>query len=52
MKDLSLVVCTHYMMPGYSVRMFAEMRGYVINEKLKLHNSKKYGDDEAQQNKF
>ena len=32
MKDLGLSVCTNWMMPGYSLRMFAEMRGYVTEE--------------------
>ena len=34
MKELGLSVCTHYMMPGYSIRMFAEMQGYVTQEDL------------------
>ena len=35
MKELGLSVCTHYMMTGYSIRMFAEMRNYVTQEELK-----------------
>jgi len=32
MKNLGLSVCTNYMTPGYSLRMFAEMRGYAADE--------------------
>jgi hypothetical protein len=32
MKELGLSVCTNYMMAGYSLRMFAEMRGYATEE--------------------
>lgn len=35
MKELGLSVCTHYMMSGYSLRSFAEMRDYVTAEELK-----------------
>jgi len=41
MKELGLSVCTHYMMPGYSVRMFAEMRGYVTEDELKQLDKKR-----------
>jgi len=32
MKELGLSVCTNWMIPGYSLRMFAEMRGYATEE--------------------
>lgn len=32
MKGLGLSVCTNWMMPGYSLSMFAEMRGYASEE--------------------
>ena len=32
MKDLGLSVCTNWVMAGYSLRMFADMRGYAIEE--------------------
>jgi hypothetical protein len=63
MKELGLSVCTNYMMAGYSLRMFAEMRGYAteeleqlgkksqeIEEKMEKRESqfmKKYGTDRS-----
>lgn len=32
MKDLGLSVCTNWMIPGYYLRMFAEMRSYATEE--------------------
>jgi len=32
MKELGLSVCTNYLMAGYSLRMFAEMRDYATEE--------------------
>jgi len=39
-KELGLGVCYHYII-GYSIRKFAEMRGYVSNEELKQLDGKK-----------
>jgi len=63
MKDLGLSVCTNWMMTGYSLRMFAEMRGYAteeleqldkksqeIEEKIEKREAqfmKKYGTDRS-----
>jgi hypothetical protein len=32
MNDLGLSVCTNWMIQGYSLSMFAEMRGYATEE--------------------
>ena len=37
MKGLGLSVCTNWMTPGYSLQMFAEMRGYATEELEQLH---------------
>jgi len=63
MKNLGLSVCTNWMTPGYSLSMFAKMRGYAteeleqldkksqeMEEKMKRREAKfleKYGADRS-----
>lgn len=40
-KELGLGVCTHFMMSGYSLRSFAEMRCYATDEDLEQIDKKR-----------
>ncbi|MDH3313058.1 MAG: hypothetical protein OEM28_07920 [Nitrosopumilus sp.] len=41
MKEFGLSVCTNWMMAGYSLRSFAEMRDYATEEELKQRDKEK-----------
>ena len=48
MKDLGLGVCTNWMMPGYSIGMFAEMRGYAAEELEQLDRKSQEVEEEME----
>jgi len=48
MKELGLSVCTNWMIPGYSLRMFAEMRGYATEELEQLDKKSKEIEEKAE----
>ena len=48
MNDLGLSVCTNYMMAGYSLRMFAEMRGYATEELEQLDKKSQEIEEKAE----
>jgi len=48
MKELGLSVCTNYMMAGYSLRMFAEMRGYATEELEQLDKKSQEMEEKAE----
>ena len=48
MKELGLSVCTNWMMAGYSLSMFAEMRGYATEELEQLHKKSQEIEEEME----
>jgi len=48
MKNLGLSVCTNYMTSGYSLQMFAKMRGYATEELEHLHKKSQEIEEEME----